>query len=76
MPSLLAEESGGFFQIRPQKDFGVRRGRDRLLSLPLLSEFPIDGSDRTDEDGRTTTSVSDAYDFMRRRTDLGGDPSV
>ncbi|KAF9644907.1 hypothetical protein BDM02DRAFT_3157041 [Thelephora ganbajun] len=71
-----AEDSGGFFQIRPQKDFGVRRGRDRLRSLPLLSEFPIEGSDRTDDDGRTTTSASNAYEFMRRRTDPGGDPSV
>ncbi|KAF9783468.1 muts domain V-domain-containing protein [Thelephora terrestris] len=70
-----AEDSGGFFQIRPQKDFSVRRGRDRLLSLPLLSEFPIEGPDRTDEDSRTSASVSNAYDFMRR-TDPGGDPSV
>ena len=72
-----AESSGGAFQIRPHKDFLPVKGRDRLLSLKLLSELPND----TINNGpmSETESLSEprnAYDFMRRRREFGGDPTL
>ncbi|KAI0366907.1 hypothetical protein BV20DRAFT_951195 [Pilatotrama ljubarskyi] len=67
--------SGGTFQVRPHKDFLPHKGRERLLSLRLLSELPL----MRDLDGDPSESESmseprNAYDFMRRRRDVGGDP--
>ncbi|KAF7288536.1 DNA mismatch repair protein 5 [Mycena chlorophos] len=75
------DASGGVFQIRPHKEFIPAKGRERLLSLRLLSELPS-----TDVDlpvsSEVDTSLSgsgqgsrNAYDFMRRRqAETGGDP--
>jgi DNA mismatch repair protein MSH5 len=65
------EASGGLFQIRPHKDFSSTKGRDRLLSLRLLSDLSVDESFRDpspDMDASTSESAPrNAYDFMRRR---------
>ena len=69
-----AEATGGVFQVRPHKDFIPVKGRDRLLSLRLLSELPSD-----QYAGSETESMSEprnAYDFMRRRREFGQDPNL
>ncbi|KAI0632052.1 DNA mismatch repair protein MutS [Trametes polyzona] len=63
--------SGGTFQVRPHKDFLPLKGRDRLLSLRLLSELPIDTTDQLEE---SESEPRNAYDFMQRRREIGGDP--
>lgn len=73
------QTSDGIFQLRPHKDFGPARGRDRLLSLRILAELPI-----SDDYGQTNDhSLSDhpeppknASDFMRQRREVNGDPSL
>ncbi|KAI0643124.1 DNA mismatch repair protein MutS [Trametes meyenii] len=67
--------SGGTFQVRPHKDFLPLKGRDRLLSLRLLSELPV-VQDRDDNvpESDLASEPRNAYDFMRRRRELGGDP--
>jgi DNA mismatch repair protein MSH5 len=67
---------GGIFQIRPHKDFVAIKGRDRLLSLRLLSELPstdIDEGTFTDI-GSNASEARNAYNFMRKRRELIGDP--
>ncbi len=71
------DASGGTFQIRPHKDFIPSKGRDRLLSLRLLSNLMDEDEDYT----ANSTSSSDyearnAYDFMRRRRGVNGDPTT
>ncbi|CDO75430.1 hypothetical protein BN946_scf184916.g14 [Trametes cinnabarina] len=69
------EGSGGTFQIRPHKDFVAVRGRDRLLSLRLLSQLPICQEEGDNPYGSEVGSEPrNAYDFMRRRKELGDDP--
>ncbi|KAJ7212032.1 muts domain V-domain-containing protein [Mycena pura] len=73
------DASGGVFQIRPHKEFVASKGRDRLLSLRLLSELPQDENElpASSEIGTTSsnTGTRSAYDFMRRRhARNGGDP--
>ncbi|KAI0670991.1 DNA mismatch repair protein MutS [Trametes maxima] len=67
--------SGGTFQVRPHKDFLPLKGRDRLLSLRLLSELPV-VQDRDDNvpESDLASEPRNAYDFMRRRREVGGDP--
>lgn len=66
--------TSGIFQIRPHKEFSPLRGRDRLLSLQLFAdlrheEIPLDS------DPSSIGSISgNAYDFMRTRRDVSGDP--
>ncbi|KAF8631397.1 hypothetical protein AX15_002405 [Amanita polypyramis BW_CC] len=68
--------SGAFFQIRPRKDFLPTKGRDRLLSLGLFSELPQDCTDDAmDDDTRPNTCERNAYDFMRKRREVSGDPN-
>ena len=67
--------SGGFFQIRPQKDFRPERGRNNVLSLGLLSDLPEEIHDPPDSD--TSAEPGNAYEFMRRRRKTeGGDPTL
>ncbi|KZT18625.1 hypothetical protein NEOLEDRAFT_1159406 [Neolentinus lepideus HHB14362 ss-1] len=67
--------SGGVFQIRPHKDFIAGKGRDRLLSLGFLSELPLNEDHRSMRDSESSSSeVRNAYDFMKRRKDITGDP--
>lgn len=71
------KDSGGLFQIRPAKDLTARRGLDRLLSLNILSELPANTADvlEASENGGSDRATS-AYDFMRRRIDMNGDPTM
>ena len=66
--------SGGFFQIRPQKDFRPERGRNSLLSLGLLSDLPEEILDVPDLDA--LAEPRDAYEFMQRRRTTGDDPTL
>ncbi|KAI0755181.1 DNA mismatch repair protein MutS [Daedaleopsis nitida] len=69
--------SGGTFQVRPHKDFIPVKGQDRLFSLRLLSELP---TTHIDYDGASDlgsgSEPRNAYDFMRRRREMGGDPTL
>ncbi|KAI8986224.1 DNA mismatch repair protein MutS [Trametes punicea] len=69
------DSSGGTFQIRPHKDFIALRGRDRLLSLRLLSKLPIQDQDSQLESD-PACEPRNAYDFMRQRKEIGGDPML
>ena len=71
---LEVAASGGFFQIRPQKDFRPERGRNNLLSLGLLSDLPEEIYDPPEPD--TYTEPGSAYEFMRRRRRTEGDPTL
>ncbi|KAH9980113.1 DNA mismatch repair protein MutS [Lactifluus volemus] len=66
--------SGGFFQIRPQKDFRPERGRNNVLSLGLLSDLPEEILDPTGRDA--STEPRSAYEFMQRRRNTEGDPTL
>ncbi|KAI0822038.1 DNA mismatch repair protein MutS [Trametes gibbosa] len=69
--------SGGTFQVRPHKDFLPLKGRDRLLSLRLLSELPCaqrGEGEPSEED--STSEPRNAYEFMSRRREIGGDPML
>lgn len=71
------DASDGVFQVRPHKEFIPSKGRDRVLSLRLLTVLPVDenvfnafSSTSSDSEARN------AYDFMRRRRDATGNPSI
>ena len=66
--------SGGFFQIRPQKDFRPERGRNNVLSLGLLSDLPEGILDPPDLDAYT--EPRNAYEFMQWRRNTEGDPTL
>ncbi|KAI9464933.1 DNA mismatch repair protein MutS [Lactarius psammicola] len=66
--------SGGFFQIRPQKDFRPERGRNNVLSLGLLSDLPEETIDPPDPDA--STEPRNAYEFMQRRRSAKGNPTL
>lgn len=69
------DNSGGVFQIRPHKDFTPAKGRDRLLSLQFLSELSMEDDVRSAQDSDSSASdARNAYNFMRRRRDITGDP--
>ncbi|PAV17141.1 dna mismatch repair msh5 [Pyrrhoderma noxium] len=70
------DASRGVFQIRPAKDFTPTKGRDRLLSLSFLSELPIAENDELSSVHIPSDAPSNAYEFMRRRRNLVGDPSL
>ncbi|KAI0947282.1 hypothetical protein AcV7_009742 [Taiwanofungus camphoratus] len=71
------DASGGVFQIRPHKDFSPVKGRDRVLSLRLLSELPPEiTDDRTSSDPDAGSEPRNAYDFMRHRRQAAGDPTI
>lgn len=73
LPFVVAS-AGGFFQIRPQKDFRPERGRNNLLSLGLLSDLPEEILDAPDLE--TSTEPRNAYEFMQRRRITGDDPAL
>ncbi|TCD61354.1 MutS protein msh5 [Steccherinum ochraceum] len=66
------DTTGGQFTMRPYKDFIPTRGRDRALSLSLLSELSTDTA--PDDDHSSDSGSRSAYDFMRRRKDVNEDP--
>ncbi|KAG7088348.1 hypothetical protein E1B28_012352 [Marasmius oreades] len=70
------DASNGLFQIRSQKDFSASKGRDRLLSLPLLSDLPQDefmAHSSSDIDSGMAERRN-AYDYMRKRSESVHDP--
>jgi DNA mismatch repair protein MSH5 len=73
-PCSAVAASGGFFQIRPQKDFRPERGRNNVLSLGLLSDLPEEILDPTGRDA--STEPRSAYEFMQRRRNTEGDPTL
>ena len=69
--------SKGTFQVRPHKDFIPLKGRDRLLSLRLLSQLPVhENEQETASEVGSVSEPRNAYDFMRRRREVGGDPML
>ncbi|GAW05700.1 dna mismatch repair protein msh5 [Lentinula edodes] len=73
----LVEVSSGIFQIRPNKEFSAAKGKDRLISLQLLSDLP------QDEDQSSMLSSDDgsyisrnAYEFMAKRSGAMHDPTT
>lgn len=70
------ESCGGVFQLRPHKDFVAAKGRDRLLSLRLLSELPCDDVDASASEISSASEPKNAYEFMKKRRELGTDPSL
>ncbi|KAI0304271.1 muts domain V-domain-containing protein, partial [Multifurca ochricompacta] len=66
--------SGGFFRIRPQKDFRPERGRNNVLSLGLLSDLPEETLDPPDLDN--LAEPKNAYEFMQRRRNTEGNPTL
>src|ERR1700733_7048009 len=72
-PPFAVAASGGFFQIRPQKDFRPERGRNNLLSLELLSDLPEEILDTPESNA--FAEPRNAYEFMQRRR-INGDPTL
>lgn len=72
------EAASGVFQIRPHKDFLHSKGRDRLLSLRLLSELSPEESDLPDSSDLDwgSSNPTNAYDFMSKRRGVCGDPTI
>jgi DNA mismatch repair protein MSH5 len=68
------EVSGGTFQIRPHKDFIPNKGHDRVLSLRLLSDLPVD--EETLSEVESNVEPRNAYDFMKSRKQAGEDPTT
>ncbi|KAF9267356.1 hypothetical protein L218DRAFT_970816 [Marasmius fiardii PR-910] len=70
------DASNGIFQIRPQKEFTTSKGRDRLLSLRLLSDLPQDDCtfhSSSDVDSGVV-ETRDAYDYKGKRSENVQDP--
>lgn len=75
---MIVDRSGSVFQIRPYKDFIPSKGRNRLFSLQLLSDLPSadTGDANSSGIGSDTSRTRDAYEFMSRRRDQEGDPTM
>lgn len=69
------DASGGTFQIRPHKDFTPSKGRNHLLSLGFLSSLD-EHEDAEGSDFGSSSEPRSAYEFMRRRKDRYGDPTM
>lgn len=75
------DQTGGVFEIRPHKDFVPAKGRDRILSLKLLADLPVPPTAPASTSSHSSSEPSsdpprNAYDFMRRRIDVTGDPAI
>lgn len=75
---LVAEASGGVFQIRPHKEFVPSKGRNRLLSLNLLTRLDCDLTSNHEDtsDISSAIGIRNAYDFMTKRRESTGDPAM
>lgn len=76
--SDLVDVAGGVFQIRPHKDFVPSKGRERLVSLNLLSSLPQGQWDAPahPDIASNTSNPKNAYDFMTRQKDVSDDPTT
>ncbi|KAG6837182.1 hypothetical protein H0H93_013409 [Arthromyces matolae] len=70
------DTAGGAFQVRPHKEFSPAKGRDRLLSLTLLADLPHDALPMDSVSYNAGSVSGNAYDFMRKRQDINGDPTL
>ncbi|KAJ3574002.1 hypothetical protein NP233_g2059 [Leucocoprinus birnbaumii] len=72
------ETTSATFQIRPYKEFSATKGKNRLFSLNRLAELPLDHMSLEDSSSVTASaSLSrNPYDFMRKRRDETGDPTM
>ncbi|KAJ4468951.1 muts domain V-domain-containing protein [Lentinula lateritia] len=73
----LVEVSSGIFQIRPNKEFSAAKGKDRLISLQLLSDLPQDEDQSSILSSDDGSSISrNAYEFMAKRSGAMHDPTT
>ncbi|KAJ3895476.1 muts domain V-domain-containing protein [Lentinula edodes] len=73
----LVEVSSGIFQIRPNKEFSAAKGKDRLISLQLLSDLPQDEDQSSMLSSDDGSSISrNAYEFMAKRSGAMHDPTT
>lgn len=71
------DTSAGIFQVRPFKDFLPSKGRDRVLSLRLLTVLGTENADKTGSSEMSSEhEPRNAYDFMRTRKNTSGDPTM
>ncbi|KXN88301.1 hypothetical protein AN958_07760, partial [Leucoagaricus sp. SymC.cos] len=73
------DTTSGTFQIRPYKEFNSTKGKDRLLYLNRLADLPLDDHMSSNDAPSATSSGSvsrNAYNFMRKRRDETGDPTM
>ncbi|KAI0697886.1 DNA mismatch repair protein MutS [Cytidiella melzeri] len=68
------DTTSGLFQIRPFKDFLPAKGRDRVLSLRLLTVLSTHNN--ASSEGSSDAEPRNVYDFMRRRKEVAGDPTT
>ncbi|CAA7258834.1 unnamed protein product [Cyclocybe aegerita] len=74
------EGKDSLFQIRPCKDFAASKGKSRLLSLSRFATLASDdhvlppSSDTGSDSSRDRPH--NAYDFMRSRREVTGDPTA
>ena len=67
------EGNNNLFQIRPAKEFSIRRGQERLQALPLLAKL---NSTPTNDDLESRSEPRSAYDFIRKKGKAGADPTT
>ena len=70
---FLVEGSNNLFQIRPAKEFSIRRGRERLQALPLLARLNVTP---TGDDLESISEPRSVYDFIRKKGRVGADPTT
>ena len=75
---LIAEVSGSVFQIRPHKEFVPSKGRNKLLSLNLLTRLDCDLTSNYEDASDISSAIGmrNAYDFMVKRREATGDPAT
>ncbi|EJD50894.1 hypothetical protein AURDEDRAFT_135210 [Auricularia subglabra TFB-10046 SS5] len=74
---FMSEKSRGW-QVRPHREFTVAKGKEKLYSLPLLSDIVASGGIPSSESGAASRSAQtrDAYDFMDTRAESAADPAL
>ncbi|TFY68394.1 hypothetical protein EVG20_g3567 [Dentipellis fragilis] len=72
----FADTTDGLFQIRPHKDFNPRKGLNRMLTLGFLSDLQDDDLGQEPVDSDSLSEARNAYEFMTRRKNDQGDPSL
>ena len=71
------DTTAGVFQVRPFKDFLPAKGRDRVLSLRLLTNLAAGNAENAgSSEASSESEPRNAYDFMRARKQTAGDPTM
>ena len=70
------EESGGVFQVRPHREFVPDKGRDKILSLSLFATIPSTVPVSAHSESSQPPIPRNAYDFMKKRQQKIGDPTL